>query len=85
MDAQVIKTMKLNQAVARACQEASLVDALTFIAVWESERAIEQARQFDRTGIPTGSDGAGWDTCFRSCFMAVMKAWDIKAFGEIRT
>lgn len=67
--------MNLPQAVARAREEASLVEALTYIAVWECERAIAQAREFDRTGIRTGADGAGWDTCFRSCFTAVMEAW----------
>lgn len=68
--------MDLSQAVARACEENSLIDALTYIAVWESERAIAQAREFDRTGIRTGANGGGWDTCFRSCFTAVMESWE---------
>lgn len=70
--------MSLSQAVDRACEEKSLVDALTYIAVWESERAIAQARELDRTGIRTGGNGGGWDTCFRSCFTAVMEAWETR-------
>lgn len=71
--------MKLQDAVNRACLEPSLVDALTWIAVWECERAIAQTREFDRTGVRTGSGDAAWDTCFRSCFTAVMEAWEVKA------
>jgi len=69
--------MSLQEAVARACQEKTLVDALSFIAVWECERAIAQAREFDRTGIRTGSHDGAWDTCFRVCFVAVMEAWEV--------
>jgi len=69
------EAVNLTQAVAQACKENSLVDALTYIAVWESERAIVQAREFDRTGIRTGANGGAWDTCFRVCFAAVMEAW----------
>lgn len=67
--------IKLQEAVNRACREASLVEALTWIAVWETERAIDQAVEFGRTGIRTGSNGAAWDTCFRVCFEAIMEAW----------
>jgi hypothetical protein len=64
----------LTEAVERACQEPTLLDALTWIAVWECERAIEQAYAFKLTGVSTAANG-GWDTCFRSCFSAVMEAW----------
>jgi hypothetical protein len=67
--------MNLQEAVNRACQESSLVDALTWIATWDSSRAIEQAVEFGRTGIRTGAGDAAWDTCFRVCFTAVMEAW----------
>lgn len=60
--------MKLNEAVARACQEPTLLDALSFICVWESERAIKQAR----FNLGSGSNGAGWDTCFKICLGEVM-------------
>lgn len=70
--------MDLSQAVARACEEGSRLDALTYIAVWESERIIAQAREFDRTGIRTGANEGGWDTCFRQCFREVMEEWEAR-------
>jgi hypothetical protein len=69
--------MTLKEAVARACEEPTLLDALTWIAVWESERVVQQARKFYETGR-RNPDGSGWDTCFRSCFDPVMKAWEEK-------
>lgn len=75
MERRWAEKMKLQEAVTRACQEPCLVDALTWIAVWECERAISQAREFDRTGVRTGSNDGAWDTCFRICFTAVMAAW----------
>lgn len=67
--------MNLKEAVTRACLEPTLVEALTWIAVWESERVVAQAREFDRTGIRTGAHGGAWDTCFKICFESVMDAW----------
>lgn len=69
----------MQEIVVRACQEKTLVDALTFAAVIECERAIVQAREFDRTGISTASHGGGWDTSFRVSFVAVMEAWETVA------
>jgi hypothetical protein len=67
--------LKIDAAVARACEEPTLVDALSWIAVWESERAIRQAIEWKRTGVSTASHGGGWDTCFKHCFEAVMARW----------
>lgn len=66
--------MNINEAVTRACQEPTLLDALTFICVWESERAINQAR----FNYGSGSNGAGWDTCFRHCLKEVMNNYETK-------
>lgn len=66
---------KLDEAVRKACEQPSLVDALTWIAVWESERAIQQARRFFETGTSTAAHGGGWDTCFKVCFERVMKEY----------
>lgn len=66
--------MKITEAVKRACEEPTLLDALTWIAVWESERAIEQAHAYKMTGVSTGAQG-GWDTCFKVCFSLVMEEW----------
>lgn len=58
--------MKLDEATAQACKEKTLIDALTHIAVWESERVIKQA---------LASKGDSWNTCFKACFVAVIKQW----------
>lgn len=67
--------MNVTQAVERACQEPTLAQALSWIAVWETERVVRQVREFDRTGISTAShasDGAQWDTCFLFLFKEVL-------------
>ena len=63
-----IKEYNLTEAVAVACQQPTLLEALTFICIWESERAINQAR----FNYGSGSDGAGWDTCFGICLKNVI-------------
>jgi hypothetical protein len=67
--------MNIDEAVSRACREPTLVKALSFIAVWETERAIQQAMRWKETGISTASHGGGWDTCFEFCFDRVMAAY----------
>jgi hypothetical protein len=67
--------LSLTEAVKMACEQDSLTDALVWIAVWESDRAVKQALEFQRTGVSTASHGGGWDTCFRVSFQEVMKAW----------
>lgn len=68
--------MNIDEAVLKACEEPTLVDALTWIAVWESERAIRQAERFFKTGESTASHGGGWDTCFRTCFKRVLERYE---------
>ena len=65
--------MDLPEAVDRACQEPSLIDALTYICIWESERIVKQVRE----NYGSGSYGA-WDTCFRHCISHVMKEYKIE-------
>jgi hypothetical protein len=67
--------MKIDEAVARACREPTLSDALSWIAVWESERAIRQAIEYTKNGNSTASHGGGWDTCFKYCFDRVLEKW----------
>jgi hypothetical protein len=63
--------MNLTDAVKRAIEEPTLVDALTWICIWENDRAVKQA-----LGNPgSGSNGASWDTCFKISIDAVMNAW----------
>jgi hypothetical protein len=67
--------LNITEAVEIACREPTLVDALSWIAVWESERAIKQARKYFETGVSTASHGGGWDTCFKVCLGEVLKAY----------
>ncbi len=57
--------MRLPEAVDRACQEPTLLDALTFICIWETERIVRQARGNEQ-----------WDTCFRVCLQAVKAQYE---------
>jgi len=59
--------MKIKEAVNIACKESTLLDALTWICIWESERIVKQAKKNQRD-----MNGKGWDTCFRYCLNEVM-------------
>jgi hypothetical protein len=73
--------MNLTEAVERACQEPSLIDALSWICVWESERAIQQALEWQKTGVSTAAYGS-WDTCFKPCIEEVMKNYPKFKLGD---
>ena len=64
--------MNIDDAVARACKEPTLLDAMSWICVWESERVILQASE----NFGSGSNAAGWDTCFKYCLKRVMDSYD---------
>lgn len=67
--------MRFREAVERACEEPTLKDALVWIAVWETSRVVEQAREFSRTGISTAAQGE-YDTTFKILFAGVERRWD---------
>jgi hypothetical protein len=56
--------VNITEAVARACEEPSLEEALSWICVWESERVVKQARE-----------NTQWETCFGTCIRYVLKAY----------
>lgn len=56
--------MNLTQALDRAMREDTLADALTFLAVWETERVVVQARANEQ-----------WDTCFKFLFKRALERW----------
>ena len=60
--------MNIDEAVNKACQQPTLLDALSWIVEWEGDRAVHQALN----NYGSGSDGAGWDTCFRYCLKQVI-------------
>ena len=68
--------MNIDEAVIRACEETTLVSALSWIAVWETERVVAQAVRCDETGVRTASHGGKWDTCFGYCFSRLLAAWE---------
>ena len=65
----------LQEIVHLACGMETLLDALTVVCIWESERAIKQALKWKETGKSTAASGGGWDTCFRVCLKTVMLNW----------
>jgi len=68
---------QFNTIINRALEEPTLLKALSFVAVWESERAIQQARKYYDTGVSTAAYG-GWDTCFEYCFKELISKWNQK-------
>lgn len=65
--------MNVEEAVKIACKEPTLVKAFSWIAVWESERAIRQALEQKRD-----ANGKMWDTCFEHCFNLVLDSYKEK-------
>jgi len=63
--------MNITEAVEKACQQPTLLDALSWICVWESERVVKQAKK-ELQDI----DGKGWDTCFKVCLKSVMEKYN---------
>ena len=64
--------MNIDEAVKRACEEPTLLEALTSICIWESERIVKQARTNEQ-----------WETCFRICLKEVMEKYKLKG-GTMR-
>lgn len=65
--------MRIAEAVEKACQEPSLVAALSFICLWESERIVKQAHKNLTNNTPANPDtGQMWETCFEICIKSVL-------------
>lgn len=54
--------MNFEEAVARACKETTIDDALTFICIWESERIVKFVKEHPNTP---------WETMFKHCIVSV--------------
>lgn len=76
--------MNIDEAVKRALTEPTLAKALSWIAIWEAERAIKQAFRWKETGISTASHGGGWDTCFEYCFTRVLTEWSVRKTDPVQ-
>lgn len=70
--------MDLESAVDRACREPTLLDAISWIALWECERVIPKAHSFLNGETSRNADGMGWETCFKYAINEVMKAYTVK-------
>ena len=62
--------MNITEAVKQACKEPTLLDALSWVCVWESERVVKQTKKNLRQ-----IDGRGWDTCFKFCIGKVIEEY----------
>lgn len=65
--------MNLKEALDRALEEDTVLDALSFLAIWEGERAIRQRDECLRTGTSTASHEGTYDTCYRATFEALFR------------
>ena len=63
--------LNIDEATKKACQEPTLLDALSWICVWESERVVKQAKKNLRD-----ADGKMWDTCFKFCLKKVLEEYN---------
>ena len=70
--------MNYVEAVEKACEQPTLIDALSWISVWECERVIPEAHKFLNGEKERGGNGQGWDTCFRFLIHEVMQRYTIK-------
>lgn len=57
--------MSITEIVEQSCKQSTLAAALAYVAIWETERVVKQARQ-----NPT------WDTCFEYIFNCVIDQWN---------
>ena len=60
----------------RACEEPTLLDALSWISVWECERVIPEAHKFLNGEKGRESNGQGWTTCFKYLLGEVIQQYD---------
>lgn len=67
--------MNLKEAIAKACECETLVEALTFIAIWETDRAVHQAIDFNNL-YKTNYYGPAYETCFKVIFEELILAFE---------
>ena len=67
--------MNFQQAIDKACEEPTLLEALSWISLWECERVIPIAHDFLNGGKRRSLDGQGWDSCFKFLIKEVMEQY----------
>lgn len=63
--------MNITEATAKACEKPTLVDALSWICVWETDRVVKQYKKNLDEGTVEHCGGT-YETCFRYCIQSVM-------------
>ena len=68
----MVSLLSFPEAVERACQEPTLLDALTWVALWETTRIVAQAVRNERDP----RTGALYDTCFTWYFEQILARYE---------
>jgi hypothetical protein len=78
---QVVGTIhNIEDAVKKACKQPTLLDALTYMAIWESGRIVEQAKD----NLAMANLGMkSWDSCFNYCFKKVFEEYPMAIVREV--
>lgn len=71
--------MNLSEAIQEANKIESLSEALAYLAVWETERAIKQQNEWLLTGVSTAGHGGSHDTCFALIFRTFLEQRDARS------
>jgi len=59
----------LDAAIKRALDEPTLIDALSFLSIWDTERAIAQAKR---------NNFASWETTSKYLFSSCIEQWKLQ-------
>ena len=70
--------MSFQELIDDACKEDTLIKAMAYVAIWESERVLDEAVKVMRGEKPRDADGQGWSTCFEFLFKEVMEQYTVK-------
>jgi len=63
--------MTFVEIIQNACEQPTLVKALSYAAICENDRAVKQAME----NYGSGANGAGWDTCFEFLFKELLREY----------
>lgn len=58
--------IKVTKAIETACKEPTLLDALSWICLWENDRIVQVIKK---------NPDKIFDTCFKHCLKLVMTEW----------
>jgi hypothetical protein len=70
-----MKVMPEADAIKMACAQPTLVEALSWIAVWECQQAAVKYHTYCVTGVHQGGNGEGYDTHFKWYFDRIIQSY----------